>query len=730
MALGLFIGWWSIRDTSVYKETDFGSLFSSLTFLVVGFTLVYYGYRAIHWFRYKFLWRVRRRLVVTYVFIGLTPILLLVTLSLIAIFGINNQGASKLIESQIAATENTASISAEWILEQIATMPNPSNEPAVQARIKQYGEELQTALPGTHLSCWINQTNETDPHSFSLQAVYEPDLTGSTLSGQPMPSVGDSLPQWLSAKTEWVGTTYQRIEEKSDDQFIVPSIRALVRKPVGEKTYTILLAIPITRKLIEHYKSSTGIEIQPYFANLFGPGGEPVIRGRIRLRSERAQALRLEGSVDSGEEPHPQQLPSVDQFGVPLRSQSSNFYLSYPVLIEVTNWSSGRSHPYPAFVFRSLFWSSSFNQLESWNALGRVWIIVLATLGLLFLGVELIALFSAGLMTRSITGAVAKLHHATQLIKGGDFSHRVYVRSRDQLGELAISFNEMSANIESLLKERVEHERLEREVEIAARVQTQLFPRGLPKLKASEFYGECRAARSIAGDYYDFIDIEPGVVLFALGDVSGKGVGAALVMSNLQASLRSRAFLAKRPRQTEHAMSASAHEAHVTKISEETPTPQYSLAAITEAINAQLFHSTDSNVFATLFTLLYDEQECTIHYTNAGHNAGIIARIDGSIERLSKGGLMVGAFSGSKYEAETTRLDPGDLLVLFSDGISEVQNEYGIEYGEKRLEQFIVARRMYATDELVAAIYKEVDDWNMSRERIDDQTLLVLKCKP
>ncbi|MGH9917194.1 MAG: HAMP domain-containing protein, partial [Pyrinomonadaceae bacterium] len=334
------------------------------------------------------------------------------------------------------------------------------------------GEEIQTSLPGAHLAFWINRTTDPQLNPQSLQAkyVYEPDLTGSNISGQPMPSVGDPLPAWLSDKTEWVGTTYQPIGKESDDQFIVPSIRALVRRSVGGKTYTILVAIPINRKLIEHYKSSTGIKLQPYFAVLFGANERSFANAQTRMRIGNRNGLEQTAQIDAQQNSDfaPKQLPSVDQFGESLPNQSNYLSLSYPVLIDVTNWTSGKSHPYPAFLFRSLFWSSSFNQLNSWNLLGKIWIVVLVAIGLLFLGFEFVALFSAGLMTRAVTGTVAKLHHATQLIKRGDFSHRVRVRSHDQLGELAVSFNEMSANIESLLKERVEHERLEREVEIAA----------------------------------------------------------------------------------------------------------------------------------------------------------------------------------------------------------------------------------------------------------------------
>src|ERR671938_335492 len=137
----------------------------------------------------------------------------------------------------------------------------------------------------------------------------------------------------------------------------------------------------------------------------------------------------------------------------------------------------------------------------------------------IFLTLELFALFAAGWMTRAVTGTVHRLYRATEYIKRGDFSHRVRVRSRDQLGELADAYNDMAADIEALLHERVERERLEREIEIAAEVQAQLFPRSTPVLASAEITGECRAARGVAGDYYDFIEVAPGLVAFALGDV-------------------------------------------------------------------------------------------------------------------------------------------------------------------------------------------------------------------
>ncbi|HEX5705664.1 MAG TPA: SpoIIE family protein phosphatase, partial [Pyrinomonadaceae bacterium] len=318
------------------------------------------------------------------------------------------------------------------------------------------------------------------------------------------------------------------------------------------------------------------------------------------------------------------------------------------------------------------------------------------------------------------------------------------------LGELALAFNEMSANIENLLEERVERERLEREVEIAAEVQAQLFPRSVPALRTAEIVGECRAARGVAGDYYDYIEVVPGLVTLALGDVSGKGVSASLVMSNLQAALRAQvAIIAERLKMVRRTLpvgitagapssasssSSSSSSSSATELALDAGpcgVTGVDTACAVENMVAQLNHqlalSTDANRFATLFLALYDDAARTLRYTNAGHNAAILVRADGRVERLDRGGTLVGAFEWARYEEAQIQLAPGDVLVVFSDGISEAQSHTGEEYGEDRLAQFAADRRDLTPDELRRAIFDEVDNWTGAQERGDDQTLVILK---
>jgi sigma-B regulation protein RsbU (phosphoserine phosphatase) len=351
-------------------------------------------------------------------------------------------------------------------------------------------------------------------------------------------------------------------------------------------------------------------------------------------------------------------------------------------------------------------------------------------------------------MTRAVTGTVHRLYQATEYIKRGDFSHRVRVRSHDQLGELAVAFNEMSANIQSLLQQRVEHERLEREVEIAAEVQAQLFPRSVPTLATVEIAGECRAARGVAGDYYDYIEVSPELYAFALADVSGKGLSASLVMSNLQATLRAQTtIIAERlrvaatvPATTTTAATAALTRGRGSSSSSSSDNDGIEMPCgvtgvdtscavenMVESINGQLCRSTEASRFATLFLALYDDRERTLRYTNAGHNAAILLRADGTVERLSAGGTMVGAFDWAKFEEAETTLERGDVLIIFSDGLSEAQNASGEEYGEKALVQFVADRRNLSADEMRRAVFDEIDTWSGAEERGDDQTLVVVK---
>jgi phosphoserine phosphatase RsbU/P len=155
--------------------------------------------------------------------------------------------------------------------------------------------------------------------------------------------------------------------------------------------------------------------------------------------------------------------------------------------------------------------------------------------------------------------------------------------------------------------------------------------------------------------------------------------------------------------------------------------PNDTLSHMTAEINKQLCQSTDTNRFATLFLACYNEASKTLHYTNAGHNAAILVKANNEVERLSSGGMMVGAFEWASYEEDWTSFEPDDTLFIFSDGISEAQNERGEEYSEDRLVDFVINHKELSTTELKQAIFNEIDRWSDGMERGDDQTLVIIK---
>ena len=179
--------------------------------------------------------------------------------------------------------------------------------------------------------------------------------------------------------------------------------------------------------------------------------------------------------------------------------------------------------------------------LTSVGALGSTLVLILEAVAVVFLLLEIVALAVGIMLTRTITSSVADLYDATLHVRRGDFSHRVQVRQKDQLGALGESFNEMTGSISELIEEQQQKQRLEHEVAIAHEVQQQLFPSAFPSVPGLELAAICRPARVVSGDYYDFIQLDPTRVGIAVADISGKGIYAALLMASLQAALRSMA---------------------------------------------------------------------------------------------------------------------------------------------------------------------------------------------
>jgi sigma-B regulation protein RsbU (phosphoserine phosphatase) len=318
-------------------------------------------------------------------------------------------------------------------------------------------------------------------------------------------------------------------------------------------------------------------------------------------------------------------------------------------------------------------------------------------------------------LTRTITRAVHNLYEGTERVKGGDFSHRIAVEGNDQLAELGRSFNGMTENLERLIVVEKEQVRLKSEIEIAREVQSQLFPRSAPPMKTLELTGVCHPARMVSGDYYDFVRLGESNLALAIGDVAGKGISAALLMAAIQSAMRTQ-LTAGMP---VHAVAASGGGNGKTGAS-------FSAADLVSQLNKQVYANTSAEKYATFYFGLYDDDTRTLTYTNAGHLPPIVMR-HGQAERLEVTGTVVGAFPFAAYQEQSVALQPGDLLVAFTDGIVEPENEYGEAFGEERLIDLLARYGQRESKEIIARVMETVEQWTGTSELFDDMTILVAR---
>jgi serine phosphatase RsbU (regulator of sigma subunit)/catechol 2,3-dioxygenase-like lactoylglutathione lyase family enzyme len=282
---------------------------------------------------------------------------------------------------------------------------------------------------------------------------------------------------------------------------------------------------------------------------------------------------------------------------------------------------------------------------------------------------------------------------------------QVFVRFRDVDGNSfsLVSFDEVTEALETqrraMEKKQEAERRAAQELEIAKQVQARLFPQRQPPLKSLEYAGVCIQARKVGGDYYDFIDLGGERVGLVIGDISGKGIAAALLMANLQANLRSQCAVALNETQQ-----------------------------ILRSVNHLFGENTPDGSFATLFFAEYNDRSSHLRYANCGHLCGLLMRNDGSVERLHSTGTVLGIFNKWDCAIEECHILAGDTLALYTDGITEAFNGAGDEFGEQRLTAVLQEHGKLGSEDLLDAIIAEVRRFS-PHEQNDDMTLIVAKCR-
>lgn len=315
------------------------------------------------------------------------------------------------------------------------------------------------------------------------------------------------------------------------------------------------------------------------------------------------------------------------------------------------------------------------------------------------LGLLVIALAFVGIIPIShrMTQHLASLTQGVRQLAGGNFGARVPVRSKDEFGALAGAFNQMAADLERHEALVVGQERLRRELELSRLIQTEMLPRGSLRSGAAEISGLSIPASQVGGDFFNYFVLPDGRLALLVGDVSGKGVSAALLMANIQATLRARL-----PHETD-------------------------LALLADRLDRELDQNTPGGVYLTLFLAILETDGGVLRYVNAGHNPQFVLRGSSAVAPMGSTGMPIALYAGHGYTESRVELAPGDLLFFYTDGLVEAENERGEMFGAERLQALLESERSASIDTLLHLVEERIAAFRGSAEPFDDATLMALR---
>jgi sigma-B regulation protein RsbU (phosphoserine phosphatase) len=419
---------------------------------------------------------------------------------------------------------------------------------------------------------------------------------------------------------------------------------------------------------------------------------------------------------------------------VPLAVNVLDRRFDFPGFVQLLDWQTGEKELLGTMVRTRLsaLYPLLFSTSSKFASLIKT---ALFGSALFFALIELVALIIGVRLTRTITRSVANLYEATELVNRGEFSHRIEVKERDQLAALEASFNSMTTSLEKLLAEQKEKQRLESELAIAQEVQGQLFPRVDQQMASLEVHGICRPARTVSGDYYDFLRLGTERMGIAVGDISGKGISAALLMATVHSAVRVYEFggLPERAAPATAAIAALAGSWPKGGLTVEVAnggngSPAHSPREVLWLLNRHLFQSTPPEKYATMFLGIFDGTSRRLTYSNAGHLPPMILGPGGQVRRLDAGGTVIGLLDNISYEEKSVELNSQDLFVAYSDGVTEPENEFG-EFGEGRLLEILQANQHLPLPRLSEMVTAAVLDWMSGAEQPDDVTLVLARAR-
>jgi sigma-B regulation protein RsbU (phosphoserine phosphatase) len=636
------------------------------------------GYRRL---RVKLLWRLRNRLIVTYVFIGVIPVFLLGMISLITLYLFAGQFASFVVTSDIT----------------------------------------------THLR-GMEAANRAIAHHLATQVSDHGNLDAETIA-----RIRPHRPEWSRRQVcAWYGNQPQAFCSGPEGASVFDS-PALVtgdfRDLVSDhgklclRTQTVLSAGPLSQSQWLRVISSEPLD-KTFVEQIASDLGRIAVYG---TESPMANSTPFLGFAD--------QKPMAQAFSAGAIPPAANAFdrpITLRIPLQVVDWATAAQRPVGAIAEVETRYSMLFATLFGARAdYAKGLETILSLIAIVFAIVVVLALFVGTKLTRSITSAVGQLYEGTTYVNRADFSHRITVQSTDQLATLANSFNSMTTSIEKLVQEQKQKQRLEGELAIAQEVQAQLYPKLITQLDTLEVHGFCRPARTVSGDYYDFVSLNSDRLMLAVGDISGKGISAALLMATIYSAVRAYSIEDVPVLREAVTVGAGVDRAAVGSglmLASESRGADVSPATLLALLNHQLYESTPAAKYATLFLAIYEGATRRLTYANGGHLQPILISDDGAAQLLDCGGTVVGLFDNLSFPEATVQLRPGDLLVTYTDGVTEPENDYG-EFGEERLIQLVRENRHLPLERITEIVAGAVADWIGEAEQPDDVTLVLARAR-
>lgn len=647
----------AIASWAVYEATGFDAVLPWRIALVVSLIVGVLKLTPRVW-RAVF-YRVRSKLTIAYLLTAVLPLVLGLALVVTAGMFLLSVFASRMVTNEIERHEAVLSAEARSIVQRVEA-----------------GEAAAWASAGLG----------------ALENIHSRPTLTVVKDGRVVTSTGgarSTVPTWIQ-KDEFSGLV------RDGDRYF---LRAVQRRGGS----AVILDVPFDSSLFERLKRESGINVRSV--------NTAFRRDRRGVRIGRSGGAEATAGGDTTSlKPSP---PPPTQ-GTPVRTEvaasgglttgaASEPWNSFVALPAQFAWDTGaKANAAVVFEFDRQLLLKSLTPGD--QPLSQYLLIILAVLAAIFAVVYLVAfLFGAGL-ARSITAAVHALSVGTRKLSGGDFSHRIRVRSRDQLGELATSFNAMAQGIEDLLEQQAEKERLEEDLRVAHDLQMNLLPRHDVTLAGVHIAAVCLPAAEMGGDYYDLLPLDRvgeklGVLI---ADVSGKGPSAALYMAELKGLVLSLSRIHLSPR------------------------------ALLQDLNEILSPNLDSKSFVTMTYAVIDSKARTMRFARAGHNPLVhLSGANGTARLLAPPGLALGLDRGETFarvlQEEEIPLVEGDVFVFYTDGVSETMNSRMELFGEARLTEIISGSSSLTSEELKEKVLAEVRQFAAGESPHDDMTMVIVK---